>query len=246
MSPPEVWGPAVWTLFHTLTEKIDEVAYQVVSPQLFQMIVRICRFLPCPDCASDASIFLAKIKPSDVKSKTQLKELMYLFHNRVNVKKRKKLYNYGNINIYKRANLVNVVNNFTSKYQTKGNMKLIAESFQRQFVVTEFKKWIVSNIRAFYPKVPIPQQLPPHEPINLIIQANEMIEENQQEQKQIDAPIVVEQGDTKDEVEPQTTLSEIEPQPTLSATEEGTNVDVIQDNIHIIFETDSDTELSLD
>ncbi|MCJ7801119.1 MAG: Erv1/Alr family FAD-linked sulfhydryl oxidase [Candidatus Marinimicrobia bacterium] len=237
MSPPEVWGPAVWTLFHTLTEKIDEVAYQVVSPQLFQMIVRICRFLPCPDCASDASIFLAKIKPSDVKSKTQLKELMYLFHNRVNVKKRKKLYNYGNINIYKRANLVNVVNNFTSKYQTKGNMKLIAESFQRQFVVTEFKKWIVSNIRAFYPKVPIPQQLPPPEPTNLIIQATEMIEENQPEQKQIDAPIVVEQVDTTCEIEPQTTLSE---------TEEGKNVDAIQDNIHIIFESDSDTELSLD
>ena len=21
MSPPEVWGPAVWTLFHTLSEK---------------------------------------------------------------------------------------------------------------------------------------------------------------------------------------------------------------------------------
>jgi hypothetical protein len=237
MSPPEVWGPAVWTLFHTLTEKIDELAYRVVSPQLFQMIVRICRFLPCPDCASDASIFLAKIKPSDVKSKTQLKELMYLFHNRVNVKKRKKLYNYGNINIYKRANLVNVVNNFTTKYQTKGNMKLIAESFQRQFVVTEFKKWIVSNIRAFYPKVPIPQQLPPPEPINVIIRANEMIKENQPEQKQIDAPIIVEQGDTKDEVESQ---------PTLSETKEDKNVDTIQDNIHILFETDSDKELGID
>ena len=62
MSPPEVWGPAVWTLFHTLIAKIDERAYPYISPQLFYMIVRICRFLPCPECSTDASNFLAKIK----------------------------------------------------------------------------------------------------------------------------------------------------------------------------------------
>ena len=88
MSPPEVWGPAVWTLFHTLIAKIDERVYQRVAPQLFSMIVRICRFLPCPECSSDASIFLAKIKMSDVKTKRQFKDTFYLFHNRVNAKKR--------------------------------------------------------------------------------------------------------------------------------------------------------------
>lgn len=240
MSPPEVWGPAVWTLFHTLTEKIDEGAYQVVSPHLFHMIVRICRLLPCPDCASDASIFLAKIKPSDVKTKTQLKELMYLFHNRVNVKKRKNLYNYGNINVYKRANLVNVVNNFTSKYQTKGNMKLIAESFQRQFVVTEFKKWIVANIRAFYPRVPIPQQLPPPELTILTIQSNDIIKVSQPEQKQIETPTIVQQVGTKCDIEP------VNSQTTLSETEEGKNMDIIQENVNIVFDTEIDTEFGID
>ena len=65
MSPPEVWGPAIWTLFHTLVEQISEEAFPYVSADLFKMIVRICKFLPCPECSKDATIFLAKIKTSD-------------------------------------------------------------------------------------------------------------------------------------------------------------------------------------
>ena len=73
MSPPEVWGPAVWNLFHTLCEQLNENAFKSVAPSLFNMIVRICKFLPCPDCALDATIFLANIKFSDIKNKTDLK-----------------------------------------------------------------------------------------------------------------------------------------------------------------------------
>ena len=97
MSPPEVWGPAVWTLFHTLIAKIDERAYPYISPQLFYMIVRICRFLPCPECSTDASNFLAKIKMSDMKTKRQFKDTFYLFHNRVNAKKRKQPVSYTHL-----------------------------------------------------------------------------------------------------------------------------------------------------
>jgi hypothetical protein len=81
MSPPEVWGPAVWTLFHTLGEKINEEAYPYVSNELFKLIVRICKFLPCPECSTDASNFLAKIKISELKTKTDFKNTFYLFHN---------------------------------------------------------------------------------------------------------------------------------------------------------------------
>ena len=88
MSPPEVWGPAVWRLFHTLSERLNDNAYNALSRQLFGFFVRICKFLPCPDCSNDASIFLAKIKLSDMKNKTEFKNTFYLFHNWVNAKKR--------------------------------------------------------------------------------------------------------------------------------------------------------------
>ncbi len=156
MSPPEVWGPAVWTLFHTLAEKINEEAYPYISVHLFKMITRICKFLPCPDCSIDASNFLAKIKMSDLKTKTDFKNTFYLFHNYVNAKKRKRLFNYSNMSVYSKYRLVDVVNNFISKYHTKGNMKLLTESFQRQLVIKDFKNWFTNSINAFIPRVNIP------------------------------------------------------------------------------------------
>jgi hypothetical protein len=80
MSPPEVWGPAVWGLFHTLAEKVNPYAYPFIAKRLFNVIVRICRFLPCPECSTDASNFLAKIKIENLKTKDDFNQMFYLFN----------------------------------------------------------------------------------------------------------------------------------------------------------------------
>ena len=150
MSPPEIWGPAVWNLFHTLAEKVNENAYPYIAKQLFSLIFRICRFLPCPECSNDASNFLAKVKIENVKTKNDFKQTFYLFHNYVNAKKRKPLFNYSSLVIYNKYKLIPVVNNFIICYNTKGNMKLLNDSFQRQIVLRDFKMWFSSNIKAFF------------------------------------------------------------------------------------------------
>ena len=186
MPSPEIWGPAVWALFHALTENVKETTYPTVSHSLINMIVRICKFLPCPDCSADASRFLAKTRFSDIKTKQHLKTLMYIFHNYVNVKKRKPLFNYSQLNIYNNANIINVANNFISKYHTKGNMNLIAESFQRKLVIKDFKNWLTKNINAFMPVINIPIQIKPEEAV--------IVEET----KSISDPIV-EENESSDE-----------------------------------------------
>jgi len=154
MSPPEVWGPAVWRLLHTLAEKVNENIYPALSKELFQLVVQICKNLPCPDCAKHAYSSLQRIKRENIYTKTDFINTLYLFHNYVNVRKKKPLFNYANIHMYKNGHLTNVINDFILKYNTKGNMKLLNESFQRNLVVKNLKKWIVQNIRAFYtPKV---------------------------------------------------------------------------------------------
>ena len=160
MSPPEVWGPAVWTLFHTLAEKVNEQAYPFIKHQLFGQIRRICGFLPCPECSTDATNFLAKININDLKTKDDFRNMFYLFHNRVNSKKRRPLFNYSNLTSYNNYGIVPVINNFISKYNTNGNMKLLAESFQRKFVLNEFKSWFTKNVRAFIPPQQIHQAVP--------------------------------------------------------------------------------------
>ena len=151
MSPPEVWGPPIWTLFHVLAEKINENAYPFFMTQLFNVIRMICSALPCPECTRDAINFLSKIKLQDLKTKNDFKNMIYIFHNHVNVKKRKHLYNYSNLEIYKKYNIIHVFNRFISVYHTRGNMNLLAESFQRQLIVKNVKNWFSNNIRIFAP-----------------------------------------------------------------------------------------------
>jgi len=96
-----------------------------------------------------------------LKTKADFKNTFYLFHNSVNTKKRKRLFKYSSLEVYGSYRLVGVVNNFIAKYNTKGNMRLIAESFQRQLVIKQFRSWFVGSIRAFISKMVVPPPLPP-------------------------------------------------------------------------------------
>jgi len=253
MAPPEVWGPAVWTLIHTLSEKINENAYPRLFTQLFIIIQKICKYLPCPECSRDASIFLAKINMRKLKNKTEFKNLFYVFHNYVNVKKRKPLFNYGYINLYKKHNLSNIINKFLNAYNTKGNMKLLSESFQRQFVLNDFKKWISANLGAFLPsRVPNTISRNSEEQKsnfnnsdasnNLIIpENNNIIEENEQKSESstdliinpiIDTTIVEEEKTTIVE-EVKTTI--VEEEKTTIVEEENTTI-VEEENTTIVEE----------
>ena len=149
MPAPEIWGPAVWTLFHTLIEHLNESAFNAVGPQLYQEFLKICKFLPCPECSADATNFLAKVNFSNIKSKIEFRNTFYIFHNWVNAKKRKQLFNYSNIQIYGKYNIIGVINKFISVYHTKGNMKMLNESFQRSMIVSNFKNWFTSVFGAF-------------------------------------------------------------------------------------------------
>ena len=218
MSPPEVWGPAVWTLFHTLAEKINEEAYPYISVHLFKMITRICKFLPCPDCSTDASNFLAKIKMSDLKTKTDFKNTFYLFHNYVNAKKRKRLFNYSNMNVYSKYRLVDVVNNFISKYHTKGNMKLLTESFQRQLVIKDFKNWFTNSINAFIPRVNIPpsvNMIESNEKVITVEPKSEEIVEPKKTTEIVETSEIIEEqnGQMVEEPKSEETISDVSAEP---------------------------------
>jgi len=164
MSPPEVWGPPIWTLFHCLAEKIHPDAYPTTVHSMFAIIKQICKVLPCPECSQDATNFLGKINISNYKTKHDFRIMLYLFHNYVNSKKRKPMFVFSNLPRYSKLNMNHVVKNFISNYHTKGNMKLLTESFQRGFVVKNFLSWFKTSYRAFV-YVPVINQLPqPNEP----------------------------------------------------------------------------------
>ncbi len=149
MSPPSVWGPPIWLLFHTLAEKINEEHFNKLIPTLFTFIRRICMYLPCPECSQHATRFLSNVKPNQIANKNDFKSMLYFFHNTVNKRKNKKPFDYADMEKYKYSNLIYAFNSFVCVYNTKGNMKLLAESFQRQLIIKDLKKWIVDNIEYF-------------------------------------------------------------------------------------------------
>lgn len=149
MPPPEVWGPPTWTLLHVLAEKVNEDNFQLLLPPLFNHIKRICSLLPCPECSQHAKQFLEKINIKDIKSKTDLKNIIYIFHNNVNVRKRKPLFIYSQLDKYKNISIMKAYNSFIVVYNTNGNLKLLTESFHRKFVINDFKKWLTDNLKYF-------------------------------------------------------------------------------------------------
>lgn len=149
MSPNE-WGPPTWTLFHTLAEKINEELFPTLMPELIFNIKKICTALPCPECSQHAVNFWRKININGINNKTDLKNMLCLFHNIVNKRKNKPLFDNENLtSSYSNNNIINVYNNFVAVYQTRGNMQLLADSFQRKLILVAFKKWIMANFKNF-------------------------------------------------------------------------------------------------
>ena len=152
----ELWGPIVWNLFHTIAEQIKENKFVELRNQIFQLITRISYNLPCPDCSMHAKNYLSKINFSIIKTKDQFRNFIWKFHNVVNMRKKKPEFDPVNLTqIYGQKSLIQCFNDFTNVYKTQGNMKLMADNFQRKMIVADLKKWLVDNLVCFERKNPV-------------------------------------------------------------------------------------------
>jgi len=147
---PEQWGPPIWTLFHTLIEKINDDNYSKIGQELFGFIKQICNYLPCPECAGHATRFLSGLKSETVRDKEGLRKIIFVLHQNVNMRKQKRSFAYDDLESYKSKNIINVFNNFINSFKsTTGNMKLLTEGFQRQIIAKNFRKWFLKNFNSF-------------------------------------------------------------------------------------------------
>lgn len=159
MSPPEIWGPPIWTFFHTLAEKVNDDSFHKIKFSLFFFIKRICNFLPCPECSQHASQFLGRINVNAIQNKNQFKQMLCLFHNTVNKRRNKQKFAFENTIKYKYCNVGIAFNNFIKVYNTKGNMNLLTESFQRNLLINDLRKWLINNNKYFLTTRVIPQPI---------------------------------------------------------------------------------------
>jgi hypothetical protein len=134
---------------HTLAAKIKENSFSLIGPNLILILIQICNNLPCPECSQHAKQFWSKVKTSNIKNKTDLINLLFVFHNIVNKRKQLKAFKHENLNYYETKNVIETYNTFSKNFNTRGNMKLINEPFHRNMMLASLRNWLMANINHF-------------------------------------------------------------------------------------------------
>lgn len=150
--PKMKWGRPIWTFFHVTAEKIKSEFFDIVVREYLNYIVLICNILPCPICSQHASEYMRSINLNNIKTKDDLINLFFNFHNVVNVRKNYPVLARNNIPAYGQMNTVHVIKQFMVAFEDRSrSMKLMADDLARARIVQKLKFWINGNIKYFDP-----------------------------------------------------------------------------------------------
>lgn len=146
------WGQPIWFFFHTIAEKVRDESFLYVKQDLLNIIYKVCVNLPCPICANHALEYMNRINFNAIQNKEQLKDILFVFHNSVNVRKNFPLFMRKDLDeTYSRAITINVIQNFLNGFQYKNsNIHMIANNMHRTNVANDIKVWFNANIQHFY------------------------------------------------------------------------------------------------
>jgi hypothetical protein len=145
------WGEPTWNLLHVLAEKVKDEHFPAIRSELLEVIYAICSNLPCPDCATHASMYLNDIRYKQIQTKEQLKHMLWAFHNMVNTKKGFPQFPREQLETkYAAYPFIPTLHAFMVKFQDKHrSIRMIADDFHRSKIADKLKKWFNERISSF-------------------------------------------------------------------------------------------------
>jgi len=144
------WGRATWFLFHTLAHKVKDQYFLQIKLDLCNHILKICSSLPCLMCQSHATDYMHKINFDNIKTKSDLKHMLFNFHNVVNERKSYQKFTYDKIDEkYHQANLHGIINNFFINMANSRNRDLVSHNMYSDLLLSQFKIWLRDNLKYF-------------------------------------------------------------------------------------------------
>jgi hypothetical protein len=118
MLPSKIWGPITWQLLHTILYNCKQNDnYLQYKDRLYYIVKNICILSPCNISSYNASDFFNKINQNNLNKIDDLINVLYMFHNFINLKTNKRLFDYSNLKIYNDIQLNIVFNNFIYLYK---------------------------------------------------------------------------------------------------------------------------------
>ena len=146
------WGPYTWNMFHTLIIKIKDQHFDSIKNELLNKLINISYNLPCPICSKHSNEYFKKINKTKIKTKQDLSNLFFNFHNEVNKRLNKNLFLIQNLKTtYLTNNTIKVVDEFLYRFYVAinaGNLRFFNSLASKQAYM-EFYNWIVNNIKKF-------------------------------------------------------------------------------------------------
>ena len=144
---PMVWGEPTWFFLHTISEKVKPESFGIVRVDLLRHIYNICTNLPCPFCSKHAKMHLDSINFNNIYTKDDLKHMLFVFHNIVNMKKQHPQFPIEELDAkYSRANTRNIfthfIIHFNDTYRSPG---MIADDLFRKQLSKGLIEWFNKN-----------------------------------------------------------------------------------------------------
>ena len=138
------WMNITWLLIHTLAFKLKNNSSNHAE-EVFKQIKLICANLPCPECRNHATSSLKNI--NNIKTKQQLVDICFLFHNHVNKRLGKPQFTKKEHDIkYEKYNLEKVVIRFIEiMNRNSNNNRLMLDTFQRRIYIKKFENYFWAN-----------------------------------------------------------------------------------------------------
>ena len=145
----KIWGSAVWYLFHSLAEKITEEGYELHKDTLCNFIRNVCFNLPCIECTKHATEYTKRSLYSKyLPTKEHLKKYLFSFHNSVNQRIRKPT--FTNYEMYKKANLKLIIQNFKIMYfKYRDPSRGFSDTMVRERLIKELDNFMIQNYKYF-------------------------------------------------------------------------------------------------
>jgi Erv1 / Alr family len=152
------WGAPTWRFLHCLCQKITEYGFSQNRVTILGLISAICTNLPCPICAEHAKAYLMKCNFHNIRSKGDLKEVLFTFHNHVNKHKGYAEFTRDQLEtMYTSMNFVGALSQFVSMFKqiNQGGKFLAVEMFRTRLTV-RIQNWFNAHLGLFEPATATP------------------------------------------------------------------------------------------
>lgn len=141
MASREQWGNITWYLFHGIAEKIKEDKFSENKDLIIKIIKLVCSNLPCPDCSEHATTTLNAVNFDSIKTKDNLKDFLFKFHNIVNQKTNKPVFKKEELDAKYKNIVMPIIFNYFFKVYSINNRS------EKMMMYTAFKNQFLAELR---------------------------------------------------------------------------------------------------